>query len=141
MPKGRNERSFRFELTPNDLGATSGASPPSSNNRRNKTKNKSGAGALRLRSDDDGGDWEALDIASICELVPTMQPSSIKALMQRERNRGASVQEAIDMLLSSAMPLSSPQQPEASTSTAPLAIAESTPSFQLLPDAEPVLQA
>ena len=136
MPKGRNERSFRFELTPNDLGATSGASPPSSNNRRNKTKNKSGAGALRLRSDDDGGDWEALDIASICELVPTMQPSSIKSLMQRERNRGASVQEAIDMLLSSAMPSSSPQQPEASTSTAPLAIAESTepPPIAELPD-------
>ena len=101
MPRKGETRSFRFELQPNSAGRGGGSSQGHNDSHR---RSNHGHGkftskpALRLR-DDEGGDWLAMDQEDVCSLVPHMPRAAVLAHTNRERARGASVEEAIDSLL------------------------------------------
>ena len=126
MPRKGETRSFRFELQPNSAGRGGGSSLGHSDSHRRSNPGNgkfTGKPALRLR-DDEGGDWLAMNLEDVCSLVPHMPRAAVLAHTNRERARGASVEEAIDSLLQlslvvAAEPVFSP--PAALPPAAPLA--------------------
>ena len=103
MPRRSSERSFRFELTPNDAhedargggrGRAGGRRP---DKRGRGTGGGRGRGGVKLRNDDDA-EWLSVSFECLCALVPHVPPNVVVATCEREKARGATVQDAIDAL-------------------------------------------
>lgn len=104
MPSRKSDsRSFRFELQPNGAagyghGRSSGRGGAGAGRSKGDRGGFSSKQAVRLR-DDEGGDWLKMDVDDVCSLVPHMPRAVVLTHTNRERARGASVEEAIDSLL------------------------------------------
>ena len=93
----RGEPKFRFELLPNAAGEAS--AERKSKGKQHKSRSHGSRGRPVELRDDEGGDWLKVDMDDVCALVPHMPRAAVHAACARERARGASVEDAINELL------------------------------------------
>ena len=139
-----DERSFRFELTPNGTAADpsprAGKGGGRARGKGGRGGSASGAGGrgrgVHVLDPSLAAHWNGVDVDALAAIVPQLERSLVLRTCERERARGTSVQGAIDALLSLTIdaPAIEPAAPLAGAKASTPGPRTETPWLARLPD-------